>query len=158
MNRLRLRLLKEVNETCEYCGFNEKRPDGGCILEVDHIDGDHKNNVRSNLRVLCPNCHALTPNFRNWGRRSSTREYRRTAAKKAREQLRKQQVMWEEKFKNFVMTSADEKLIDYSKFGWVKQVADGMKIAPQKVNHLMIRLLPDFYYLKCFCKTRKRAI
>lgn len=38
---------------------NEKIP-----LEVHHIDGDHYNNEISNLIFLCPNCHALTDNFR----------------------------------------------------------------------------------------------
>lgn len=33
-------------------------------LEVDHIDGDRRNNDLSNLRLLCPNCHALTPTYR----------------------------------------------------------------------------------------------
>lgn len=30
-------------------------------LEVDHINGDAGNNLPSNLRLLCPNCHAMTP-------------------------------------------------------------------------------------------------
>jgi hypothetical protein len=33
-------------------------------LELDHIDGDAGNNNYDNLRVLCPNCHALTPTFK----------------------------------------------------------------------------------------------
>ncbi len=33
-------------------------------LELDHINGDHHNNSLSNLRILCPNCHALTPTYR----------------------------------------------------------------------------------------------
>jgi hypothetical protein len=33
-------------------------------LELDHIDGDRTNNLLENLRLLCPNCHALTPTYR----------------------------------------------------------------------------------------------
>lgn len=33
-------------------------------LEVHHIDGDKLNNELINLQLLCPNCHALTTNYR----------------------------------------------------------------------------------------------
>ena len=33
-------------------------------LEVHHLDGDRMNNELSNLQLLCPNCHALTENWR----------------------------------------------------------------------------------------------
>jgi len=39
---------------------------GGPIpLELDHIDGCRSNNQLQNLRLLCPNCHALTPTYRS---------------------------------------------------------------------------------------------
>ena len=34
------------------------------VLELHHIDGNHSNNELSNLTLLCPNCHALTDNYR----------------------------------------------------------------------------------------------
>lgn len=33
------------------------------VLQVDHKDGDRRNNDVSNLRWLCPNCHTQTPTF-----------------------------------------------------------------------------------------------
>lgn len=33
-------------------------------LELNHKDGRDWNNVRDNLELLCPNCHALTPTYR----------------------------------------------------------------------------------------------
>lgn len=44
------------NPTCEYCGFE---PLHLGQLDVDHIDGNHKNHEPSNLQVLCANCHRL---------------------------------------------------------------------------------------------------
>lgn len=73
----RERLLQESNHSCSQCGFNKTRDDGQSILEIDHIDGDHTNNTKENLRVLCPNCHALTTNFRNWGRTSKHKTSKR---------------------------------------------------------------------------------
>lgn len=34
-------------------------------LELHHIDGNHYNNEFSNLKLLCPNCHTLTPNYKS---------------------------------------------------------------------------------------------
>jgi hypothetical protein len=33
-------------------------------LELDHINGEHDDNRLGNLRLLCPNCHALTDTYR----------------------------------------------------------------------------------------------
>ncbi len=60
---LRRYLLEKHGHHCFEC----KRKEWNCQsipLELDHIDGDHKNNFPENLRMLCPNCHALTPTFK----------------------------------------------------------------------------------------------
>ena len=43
-------------DKCEFCGFI---PVQLCQLDVDHIDGNHKNNLVENLQTLCANCHRL---------------------------------------------------------------------------------------------------
>ena len=29
-----------------------------CMLDMDHIDGDHYHNVEENIQTLCKNCHS----------------------------------------------------------------------------------------------------
>lgn len=48
--------LKYKKGYCECCGF---LPTHSCQLDVDHVDGNHKNNNPDNLQTLCANCHRL---------------------------------------------------------------------------------------------------
>lgn len=57
-------LLKECNFTCTICN-NSKHNGFPIPLEIDHIDGNSDNDCKENLRIICPNCHALTPNFKS---------------------------------------------------------------------------------------------
>jgi len=53
-------------EKCFLCGWKQKNLITGKIpLEIDHINGNADDNVELNLRLICPNCHSLSPNFRN---------------------------------------------------------------------------------------------
>jgi hypothetical protein len=55
-NLARAPYKKYRKEHCEKCGFI---PKDMCQLDIDHIDGNHKNNEISNLKTLCANCHRL---------------------------------------------------------------------------------------------------
>ena len=56
-------LINERGHQCEEC----TRVSWGVSpipLELHHVDGDNTNNQEGNLQLLCPNCHALTDNYR----------------------------------------------------------------------------------------------
>lgn len=62
-------LLEKFKSKCSLCGWGKEHPMTGNVpLEIDHVDGDASNNLESNIRLLCPNCHALTSNFKNLNR------------------------------------------------------------------------------------------
>ena len=57
-------LIKKLGACCSECGWSEINPWSGQVaLSLDHVDGDHSNFSPFNFRLLCPNCHALTPTY-----------------------------------------------------------------------------------------------
>jgi 5-methylcytosine-specific restriction endonuclease McrA len=67
-SRLRMRLIAAalLKPECAECGLTTWRGQP-LPLHLDHINGDHTDNRLENLRILCPNCHALTD---TWCRRN----------------------------------------------------------------------------------------
>lgn len=63
-SRLKKHLLVERGHACEMCERSIwiQEP---IALELHHLDGDRTHNAKSNLQLLCPNCHATTANWRN---------------------------------------------------------------------------------------------
>jgi len=50
------RNIRDKKNYCERCGFVPEIPQQ---IEVDHKDGNKRNNDRDNLWSLCSNCHTL---------------------------------------------------------------------------------------------------
>lgn len=61
---IKTRLFETRGAKCEECGWAKINLVTGKIpVQIDHVDGDLKNNVPGNLKILCPSCHSLTPTF-----------------------------------------------------------------------------------------------
>lgn len=68
--KLKNRLIKAglLEQKCYNCNLIEwlGKP---IPLELEHKDGNKQNCCFSNLTLLCPNCHAITPTYRGKNKR-----------------------------------------------------------------------------------------
>lgn len=57
-------LIFKLGPNCSICNWSGMNPKSNkpCV-QLDHIDGDFTNNSFSNVRLLCPNCHSMTPTY-----------------------------------------------------------------------------------------------
>lgn len=63
-NHVRRYLMESAGFKCTECGSGEVNPfSGRTPLHVGHIDGNASNSRPENLRLLCPNHHALTQSY-----------------------------------------------------------------------------------------------
>lgn len=66
------RLIHDRGYQCEICK-NVEWQGKSIPLQLDHINGDSDDNDLTNLRLLCPNCHAQTPTYcgKNMGKKAT---------------------------------------------------------------------------------------
>jgi predicted nucleic acid-binding Zn ribbon protein len=68
---------------CESCGITNWK-NSPISLECHHIDGNHNNNIDNNLQLLCPNCHAITNNYKSKNKTNNKKRVRSNDGKCAR--------------------------------------------------------------------------
>ena len=57
-------LISKYGEKCMECSWDQRNPITKNVpIQLEHIDGNSDNNSLDNLKLLCPNCHSLTPTF-----------------------------------------------------------------------------------------------
>lgn len=61
-----------VKYKCSKCGIIDEWQNEQIVLEMDHINGNYKDNRLENLRFLCPNCHSQTPTHRGKNRKKNS--------------------------------------------------------------------------------------
>lgn len=77
--RFRDYLIDKYGAKCMDCDWDKINPvTGKCPIELEHIDGNSSNNSLNNLKLLCPNCHSLTPTYKklNEGKGRHSRKIR----------------------------------------------------------------------------------
>jgi len=71
---LKQHILKEQNNCCAICGMENVWNEKTIVFVLDHINGDASNNMRNNLRLVCPNCDSQLDTFKSKNKNSARKE------------------------------------------------------------------------------------
>jgi Zn finger protein HypA/HybF involved in hydrogenase expression len=63
--RIKAFLIEDQEGKCKECGITNIWNNKPLTFVLDHIDGEHTNNIRNNLRLLCPNCDSQQITFKS---------------------------------------------------------------------------------------------
>lgn len=75
-NKFREDIISEQEGKCAICGMPQEWQGKPLVFIVDHIDGHASNNIRSNLRCICPNCDSQLDTYKNKNAKSDRVYYR----------------------------------------------------------------------------------
>lgn len=80
-------LREKFGNKCCLCGWSRVNTKTGIVpLVADHVDGNWRNNDERNLRLVCPNCDALSSTYAGLNRGNGRKN--RAPSKRAREARR----------------------------------------------------------------------
>lgn len=124
---------------CSVCCLSEwlEKP---IPLDLDHINGCSTDHRLINLRLICRNCHAQTDTF--CGRNIKSNKLKQQL-KNNKKEMKKYII--DERI-NIILSSD----VDFTKFGWVGEIAKILNISHSKVTPWMIRHMSDFYHTSCY--------
>ena len=126
---------KILEYKCSKCGNEGIWQDEKITLQLHHINGVYNDNRIENLTFLCPNCHSQTENYVG-----KTLKKNSFSEKKIEKKLEKER--WD------LLQNSD---IDFTRFGWVKELSKLWNIANNKAGKYVKKHYPEFYKT-CFVR------
>lgn len=69
-------ILREQGNKCAICGMPPLWNDKSIVFIADHIDGNAANNIRSNIRCICPNCDSQLDTYKSKNKNGARSYYR----------------------------------------------------------------------------------
>jgi len=140
-------LLEERGYRCEQCGLDKDifRVDGGCTLEMHHRDNNKFNNSKSNLEILCPNCHALTKDYRNNKKDSQAKIKRESDRRVNRKQKENERKLLEELENKRVLAIKQIVKEHGNKFGILTLISNELELSRAHIRRIADRNNIDLY-------------
>lgn len=142
------RIIKDslIEYKCAICGNKGEWNGKKLVLQLDHINGIYNDHRLENLRFLCPNCHSQTETFCGSNRPKPMPTEKKILRQKRKEEYEKKlNDLEQERWKQI-----EESNIDFSKFGWVKELSEIWGVASNKAGKYVRKHFPKFYEEKCF--------